>query len=579
MNAPHFPPALLEQMLLGKLSAEQTDALCVEIERQGDSTQLPVAGMKKDVLLKAIQRACSQKVEVLPRVQHLIERLKAQQTRSSALDESQTGGYEPSTPEQYNHSQYLSPSQQPDELGRLGSYRVLKLLGQGGMGSVFLAEDTLLRRRVALKVMKPEIAANPDAKERFLREARSAAAIEHDNIIPIFQVGVENKVPFLAMPLLKGMPLDERIKNARGPLPLPEVLRIGREAADGLAAAHARGLIHRDIKPGNMWLEQREGGMPSRVKILDFGLARTEKENVNLTKSGAVVGTPAYMAPEQARGGGGIDSRADLFSLGVVLYQLATGKRPFTGDNTIAILTSLALDVPMPPERINPAVPEGLSQIIMQLLEKEPGRRPQSGRKVSELLRKIEIDMTMPIIEALPGAVPAVDPWEAIDASDTTAPITIATPSKAAKEPLSAKSAKKPSKKRGSPWPLVMGLAGLTAAIFLAVIIIVRDKNGEETARIVVPEGGAYKVVPDEPKGVVKPFAPLDETWLKKVAAMKPDAQAREVLAELARRNKGFDGKETHKIEGDFVTELEFLTDFVTDISPVRASRIYVCSK
>jgi serine/threonine protein kinase len=181
----------------------------------------------------------------------------------------------------------LAPAQQPDELGRLGPYRVLQLLGHGGMGAVFRAEDPRLGRQVALKVMLPALAASPTARQRFFREARAAAALEHDHIISIFLVDEDRSIPYMAMPYLKGEPLDILVKRERI-LALPEVLRIGREIAEGLAAAHAVGLIHRDIKPGNIWLE----GERRRIKILDFGLARAREEPSPLTQAGIVLGTP-----------------------------------------------------------------------------------------------------------------------------------------------------------------------------------------------------------------------------------------------------------------------------------------------
>ena len=164
----------------------------------------------------------------------------------------------------------LAPPQAPGEIGRLGPYRVFGLLGQGGMGVVFHAQDTALRRDVALKVMLPHVAANPSARGRFVREARSQAKVEHDHVAAVFHVGEEGGVPYLTMPLLKGQTLAAALKASPRP-PLAEVLRVGREMAEGLAAAHAHGLVHRDIKPGNVWLE----GGRRRVKILDFGLART----------------------------------------------------------------------------------------------------------------------------------------------------------------------------------------------------------------------------------------------------------------------------------------------------------------
>jgi WD40 repeat protein/serine/threonine protein kinase len=297
---------------------------------------------------------------------------------------------------------FLSPPQQPGELGRLGNYRVLKVLGQGGMGMVYQAEDVQLRRQVALKVMLPRLSANPRASTRFLREARAAAAIEHDHIIPILHVGEERGVPYLAMPLLRGQSLAERLRASPRP-PVRDVLRIGREIAEGLAAAHARGLIHRDIKPANIWLEGPacEAGAGARVKILDFGLARPVREedtvadaashsadDQDATLQGTIVGTPAYMSPEQATGGE-VDSRCDLFSLGCVLYLLCTGEQPFTGKNVLATLKAVATHRPVAPRELRQAIPRELSDLVMQLLEKNPADRPESAQAVARQLRSL----------------------------------------------------------------------------------------------------------------------------------------------------------------------------------------------
>jgi serine/threonine protein kinase len=274
---------------------------------------------------------------------------------------------------------FLAPAQQSDELGRLGTYRVLRVLGFGGMGVVCEAEDTQLQRRVALKLMKPALAGEAAFRQRFLREARAAAALDHDHIVHIYQVGEDRGCPYLAMQLLEGMSLAEVLKTEPR-LPQAEVMRIGREIALGLAAAHACGLVHRDIKPGNLWLECKDGRRApatgeSRVKILDFGLARSAGTTAaDVTKPGDVVGTPAYMAPEQARGLT-VDHRADLFSLGCVLYELTVGRRPFVGEDALAIVSSLAADTPAPPHQIDPAVAVALSDLIMRLLEKDPARR------------------------------------------------------------------------------------------------------------------------------------------------------------------------------------------------------------
>jgi serine/threonine protein kinase len=203
----------------------------------------------------------------------------------------------PDTGRDPNLTAFLAPPQSDGELGRLGKYRVLKVLGQGGMGVVFQAEDPRLRRVVAIKAVLPGLAGSASVGQRFLREAQAMAAVKHDHIATIYQVDEERGVPFLAMEFLQGESLEERLQREEK-LSVAEVLRIGREMAEGLEAAHAIGLIHRDVKPANVWLEAPR----SRVKILDFGLARPASQDAGITQEGTVLGTPAYMAPEQARG-------------------------------------------------------------------------------------------------------------------------------------------------------------------------------------------------------------------------------------------------------------------------------------
>jgi WD40 repeat protein/serine/threonine protein kinase len=318
----------------------------------------------------------------------------------------------------------LAPPQAPDELGRLGAYRVLKVLGAGGMGIVFQAEDLHLKRLVALKAMLPAMAANASGRRRFLLEAQAMAAVAHDNIVNIYQVGEERGLPYMVMPFLKGETLEGRLRRERA-LPLAEVLRIGREIAEGLAAAHAQDLIHRDIKPANVWLEAGSG----RVKILDFGLTRAANDATHLTQSGAVVGTPAYMAPEQAEGGT-VDARSDLFSLGCVLYRMCTGRAAFRGDNVMTVLRSLALEVPPPPAQLNNQLPPLLSDLVVRLLHKDPAGRPVSARVVIETLEQVawhvqraaaettvpdqpprtpRSDLTLPVsVQGRPGSDPTV---------------------------------------------------------------------------------------------------------------------------------------------------------------------------
>src|SRR5439155_23308474 len=218
-----------------------------------------------------------------------------------------------------------TPPVPPSAVGR---YRVLRRLGRGGMGDVFAAFDPQLQREVAGKVLRPHLADDPGARIRFVREARAAAAVQHDNVLPVHEVGEADGVPFLVMPLLAGETLAARLRRD-GPLPPADVARLGRDAAAGLAAAHARGLVHRDVKPSNLWIETVSGGW--RVRVLDFGLARAAADD-RLTGTGLSPGTPGYMSPEQAEGSPALDPRTDLFSLGAVLYEAATGRPAFPAD-------------------------------------------------------------------------------------------------------------------------------------------------------------------------------------------------------------------------------------------------------
>jgi predicted Ser/Thr protein kinase len=279
---------------------------------------------------------------------------------------------------------FLKPPLHGDELGRLGDFRVLQLIGQGGMGIVFRADDTRLGRMVALKVMQPRFALDTNSRQRFMREARAMAALKSDHVVTVYEVGVANDLPFLAMEFLEGEALDSLQKKAGRP-PSSQVVRIGKEAAQGLAVAHARGVVHRDIKPSNLWLEAPTG----RVKILDFGLARLNAEGHPVSQVGLIVGTPAFMAPEQARGEV-VDFHADLFSLGCVLYWLCTGRLPFNGTDVLSMLTALATEHPEPPQAISADVAPALSDLIMELLHKDPSHRPASNQVVVDRMAAID---------------------------------------------------------------------------------------------------------------------------------------------------------------------------------------------
>jgi serine/threonine protein kinase len=278
---------------------------------------------------------------------------------------------------------FLEPPHGAEEIGRLAHFRLLRLLGRGGMGMVFQAEDMHLQRAVALKVMLPEIAAIPNAAARFLREARATAAIKHENVVTIYETGEDRGAPFLAMELLSGASLRDWLEagNIAG---LGQIVEIGRGIARGLAAAHARGIIHRDIKPSNIWLEAPDG----KVKILDFGLARASESESGFTHANAILGTPQYMSPEQASGLP-LDHRSDLFSLGCILYQLAARRTPFPGRTPVAVLSAIARESPAPLEQVNPRISSHLAALIARLLSQTPDERPASA---AEVVRALEIE-------------------------------------------------------------------------------------------------------------------------------------------------------------------------------------------
>ena len=274
---------------------------------------------------------------------------------------------------------YLEPSTKPGSLGRLAHYEILEVVGSGAFGTVLRAFDDKLQRVVAIKVMAPELAATSPARKRFIREAQASAAIRHENVVSVYAVE-EKPIPYLVMEYIPGETLQHRLDD-KGPLDVPAVLRLGTQIAEGLAAAHAKDLIHRDIKPGNILLET---GMRDRVKITDFGLARAA-DDASMTQSGVIAGTPMYMAPEQALGHK-LDQRADLFSLGSVLYQMVSGRPPFRASSTLAVLKRLTEETPRPIQEIIPETPQWLCDIIARLHAKNPDDRFQTAKEVAELL-------------------------------------------------------------------------------------------------------------------------------------------------------------------------------------------------
>jgi serine/threonine protein kinase len=370
---------------------------------------------------------------------------------------------------------FLDPSTKHGSIGRLGHYEVLRVLGQGGFGIVFKAFDEKLQRHVAIKAMNPQLASTSPPRKRFLREARSAAAIKHENIVQVYSVD-EEPLPYLVMEFIDGQTLQHKLDVA-GPLEYIEILYLGRQMACGLAAAHAQGLIHRDIKPVNILLEQ---GVEQKVKITDFGLARTA-DDASMTRTGIISGTPMYMAPEQALGTT-LDHRTDLFSLGSVLYQMATGRPPFRAANAIAVLKRVIDQTPRPIREIIPDVPEWLCQIIAKLHAKDPDQRFQSATELVDLLSHCQAELqrngriTASFIERLSASYS-----NSADMVSSKLPAFGELPNSSERPALV--SAIKP---RRATWPLFLVALGITVVLFSSVIVLTLkpDRSNDELNEI-----------------------------------------------------------------------------------------------
>jgi serine/threonine protein kinase len=378
----------------------------------------------------------------------------------------------------------LRPPLVPGDLGACGTYRVMRLIGRGGMGAVYEAIDTALGRRVALKLMLPELAASEAGRERFLREARAAAAIRHENVVSVYAVGEDDGTPYMTMELLAGSPLEALI--ARG-ADAADVVRIGREVACGLAAAHALGVTHRDIKPANIWIEQPGG----RVRLLDFGLARFDSEfstiarnctlgGDGLTEIGALIGTPNYMAPEQVTGDP-VGPRTDLFALGAVLYQMATGRPPFGGRTLSEMADAILAGAFVPVCELAPGVPPDLAGLIHRMLATDPTERPPSAAAVAEEL--LAVGTRMLVSGGVSVVVPVVPAPELPEFEYTPTP---------------------PPQRRFEVSPrLLLGGAGALILAVVAAYCLAPRSEGTPPPLVMTP------APPTQPRTFIPPFAPV----------------------------------------------------------------------
>jgi serine/threonine protein kinase len=358
----------LESLLAGLLSEAEQGAVTEHVEgcESCQKTLDILAGNSRE---EQARRLADPPTTLDPALEQVMHDALSGETQAA---EARTGGDESLA--------FLDPPREPGHLGRLKHYEVLELVGQGGFGLVFKAFDEKLQRVVAIKVLAPALAASATARKRFVREAQAAAAIRNEHVVAIYQVNDEHSPPYLVMEFIAGLSLQDRL-DRDGPLEVREALRIGLQAAEGLAAAHKQGLVHRDIKPANILLEN---GV-QRVKITDFGLARAA-DDASLSQSGVIAGTPMYMSPEQAQGEA-LDHRSDLFSLGSVLYVMCTGRPPFRASTTLAVLKRVCEELSRPIRESNPEVPEWLCAVIEKLQAKKATDRFGSARELADLLQ------------------------------------------------------------------------------------------------------------------------------------------------------------------------------------------------
>ena len=378
VNASCPEPKYLEKFVLGQLSISEIEDCQQHLSKCNPCVET-VQSLKIDDTFTGIARQAWQS--------DLIESADDQQAVDEMIQRASQWERQDSTSDDHSNQdlvanrsaevdRLLREPLQSGDLGAVGHYRVLELIGTGSTGVVYLALDTKLDRQVVLKILRPSL--GEAARKRFVAEGRATAKLDHPNIVTIYEVGNDGPLSYLAMQWLAGQTLEQKLKQEES-LPVEETRILAAQIAAGLDAAHSYELIHRDIKPANIWIPDEVG----TAKILDFGLVRIADEDPQLTCTGMIAGTPCFMSPEQSRGDI-MDHRSDLFSLGCVLYQCLTGRLPFCSDNALATLRSIQHDQPIAPQELDPAIDSATSDLVMCLLEKSPGptstERQRGGR-------------------------------------------------------------------------------------------------------------------------------------------------------------------------------------------------------
>ncbi len=351
-----------------------------------------------------------------------------------------------------------------------GRYRVVRHLARGGMAEVYLARDELLDRHVAVKVLFPELAEDGSFVERFRREARAAAGLNHPSIVSVFDFGEDEGSYYIVMEFVDGTTLRDVIRS-EGPLEPTQAAQVGADIAAALSVAHQHGIIHRDVKPGNVLIADAT----SSVKVADFGIARAGDPRESLTMTGAVMGTATYLAPEQAQGRP-IDHRTDLYALGIVLYEMLAGRAPFSGETPMAIAYKHLSESPAAPSTHNPAVPAALDRVVLRAMEKDPDARYASANELrADLLTAARGAEAEPTVVAAPAV--------AVGATQVLPPVTeVATAVPADAPPMAARHPDDAYRRRR----LAIGLALLVLLAIVVVILLTRDGGGAATVPSVV---------------------------------------------------------------------------------------------